>query len=116
MGIERFSYRNSGNRTIGFCEIYICEVEGRIKVIVTELPDNPGMSICNAFEDLFVQVCEFYDLPPDKVDWMEHWPAWTAAEGGYDRPKEEYCKVEFDLENNRATNPRWIHITPVVVE
>ena len=105
--MERFSYRNSGNRTIGFCEVGITTVEGKMRVTVKELPDNPGMSICNAFEDLFTQVCDLFELPPDEVEWVEHWPAWTAKEGGYNRPEEDWHRVEFDLVNGRATNPRW---------
>ncbi|MCT7957296.1 hypothetical protein [Laspinema palackyanum] len=101
--MEKFSYRNSA---IGFCEVGITKVEGKMRVTVKELPDNPGMSIGNA-EDVFMQVCNLFELPPDEVEWVEHWPAWTASQKRCDRPEEDWHRVEFDLVDGRATNPRW---------
>lgn len=111
--VERFSYKNSANRAIGFCEISICHFPNKTNVIVTEIPDNPGMSICNAFEDLFIQVCEFYNLDKTRVNWFEHWPKWSREEGGYDRDVEEWHQVLFKLEDGRAVNPAWKSITLV---
>jgi hypothetical protein len=63
----------------------------------TELPDNPGMSICNAFEDLFLQVVEAYNLDPELIMWIEHWEIWKVSEGApYDREEEDWHRVEFD--------------------
>jgi hypothetical protein len=103
--IERFSYRNSANKSVGFCEISICHFPNKINVIVSEIPDNPGMSICNAFEDLFVQVCKFYELDPARVQWFEHWPKLSQKD------VEEWHQVLFKLENGRAVNPVWKSIT-----
>ncbi len=113
MHIERFSYKNSGNRAIGFCEISVCRFHDKTNVIVTEIPDNPGMSICNAFEDLFVQVCKFYDLDPSRVRWFEHWPKWTAEQGGYEREEEDWHQVDFELIDGRPVNARWRAIAMV---
>ena len=105
--MERFSYRNSGNRTIEFCEVGISRVEGKMRVTLKELSNYLAMSICDELDDVFMQVCNLLELPPDEVEWVEHWPAWTAKEGGYNRPEEDWYRVEFDLVHGRAINPRW---------
>lgn len=99
---ERFSYRT--NCMIGFCYIAIHKKGDTVTVIVTEIPDNPGVSICDAFEDLFVQVCKFFNLDPNKVNWVEHWPAWIE-ENGYNRPDDNWYEVEFEWLGNCAVNP-----------
>lgn len=111
--LRRFSYKNSANRIISFCEISIWCFADKVNVVVRELPDNPGMSICNAFEDLFVQVCQFYNLDPSQVQWFENWPKWTKEQGGYKREKESWYQVNFELVNNQAINPIWEEIEVV---
>lgn len=102
----RFSYRNSSNRFIGYCYLeFIDNI-----VIVTEPPQNPGMSICNAFEELFVEVCRFFKLNPQEIVWIEHWPAWSEEEGGYERKQAEYSLVKFSFRGNSAYNPQWIYL------
>lgn len=99
--IERFSYRNQENKTLGFYDISICEVGNHLNVIASEIPDNPGMTIREAFEGLFLQVCEFYKLDPKRVNWFEHCPKNSDS-------KEIWHEVLFELdENNHAINPVW---------
>lgn len=104
---SRFSYRNSANRFIGICDVEILNDNNLTIVIVTEPFDNPGMSICNAFEDLFCQVCKTFNLNYPKVIWIEHWPRETLPTLLKD---DEWNLVEFDLRNNQAENPTWKYL------
>ena len=113
---ETFSYRVRANRIEAECGIEIYRGKSDL-VIITELPNNPGMSICNAFEDLFLQVVAAYGLNPEKLLWIEHWEAWKTSEGApYDREEEEWSRVDFDWDGRRASNPRWLCISQSFVE
>ncbi|MBE9170866.1 hypothetical protein IQ238_26255 [Pleurocapsales cyanobacterium LEGE 06147] len=112
-----FSYKVRSNRCPAKCGVEVTLCKKSAVVVVTELPNNPGMSICNGFEDLFLQVCEFYKLDPASVLWIEHWGVWNYKEGApYDRDEEEWCKVEFDWDGKSARNPRWMPVTASFVE
>ena len=54
------------------------------KVIATELPDNPGMSITNAAASIAMQVCQYYEIPLDRLIWIEHYPKEPNHEETYD--------------------------------
>jgi hypothetical protein len=113
---EIFSYRVSSNRVEAQCTIEIYRGKSDL-IIVSELPNNPGMSICNAFEELFLQVVKAYDLRPEKLLWIEHWEAWKVTDGApYDREEEEWSKVIFDWDGRRASNPRWQYVSQTFVE
>ncbi|MGH2416468.1 MAG: hypothetical protein ACRDEA_22800, partial [Microcystaceae cyanobacterium] len=74
--MDIFTYIPSSNRFPARCSLEVYRGNNSAVVIVTELPDNEGMSICNAFEDLIVQVVKAYDLDPANLLWIEHWEAW----------------------------------------
>jgi hypothetical protein len=110
--MEKFKYKVRANRYVAECGLEIHRGKNSTIVIITELPDNPGMSICNAFEDLFLQVVEAYNLDPERIMWIEHWEIWKVSEGApYDREEEDWHRVEFDWDGDRATNPRWSFVT-----
>ncbi|MEW6687150.1 MAG: hypothetical protein AB1393_13265 [Candidatus Edwardsbacteria bacterium] len=46
-------------------------------VTLTELPDNPGTSITDAVEIVATEVYRrvLGDVPPNKIEWIEHYPA-----------------------------------------
>lgn len=101
-------YTNSANKAKGNCHV---EIPAPNVAIVSETPNNTGMSVCNAFEDLVPQVCEVFGLCLDHLIWIEHWGKWSVAEGApYDRDEEEYTQVLFDIESGRACNPRWRYL------
>jgi len=113
---EIFNYRVSSNKIEARCSIEIYRGKSDL-AIVTELSNNPGNSICNAFEELFLQVVKGYDLRPDKLLWIEHWGVWKVSEGAdYDREEEEWVKVIFDWDGRRACNPRWQYVSQTFVE
>lgn len=54
---------------------------------------------------------------PASVLWIERWEAWKTSSGApYDREEEDYSKVEFDWDGQKATNPRWLYVTRSFVE
>jgi hypothetical protein len=115
--MDIFSYKVKSNRMLAKCGVEIYQGKKSAIVVVTELPDNSGMSICNAFEDLFLQVCEFYKLNPSSVLWIEHWGVWKYKEGApYDRESEEWHKVEFNWNGEFVSRPHWINVTASFVE
>jgi hypothetical protein len=81
-----------------------------LKVIVSELPANPGMSVCTAFEILARKICLEFEIDPQKMVYLEHWGKWTAQEGGYNRESEEYALVEFQVIDNRPYRPNWRYL------
>lgn len=106
--MDVFDFKVSSNRCLARCGVDVYQGRESSVVVVTELPDNPGMSICNAFEDLFPQVCRKYALNPEKVLWIEYWGRWRVADGApYDRKEEEWLKVYFQWDGNRVRDPKW---------
>lgn len=69
------SYRPWGQGIEARCRARIFRREdGRAAVIVTELPDNPGMSVTNAAEWIATTLLHRYDLDPNDTIWIEHYP------------------------------------------
>lgn len=115
--MDIFNYRVSSNHCPARCGIEIHRGKGGAVAIVTELPDNPGMSVCNAFENLFLQVVEAYDLDPERLVWVEHWEAWKSSEGmPYDREGEDWHLVKFRWTGTRACGARWVPVSESFVK
>lgn len=85
-----------------FCRL---RVNGWV-AISTELP-NSGKSITNPAEELAEQVCQYYEIPPAQLIWIEHYPAESLA-------GEEFSLVSFSLERSRLVKPRWQEIPKAV--
>lgn len=48
--------------------------DGRVVVIATELPDNPGVSITNFAEELATIACLRFGIETERLVWIEHYP------------------------------------------
>ncbi len=98
--VSPFPFRVSANRIEAHCGIKIhCHPNELAVVVVTELPDNPGMSICNAFEDLLPRICCHFQLNPRQIEYFEYWEKWDVAKGHpYNRDREEWHRVSFDVD------------------
>jgi hypothetical protein len=80
--------------------------DGRVVIVCIQTPGNPGKSITNCVETLAMQVCERFDIPADRLVWIEH----------YDRrPTEEWMVVNFRTRPPRGpfATPTW---TPMTAE
>ena len=53
--------------------------DGRTAVIATEVADNPGTSVTNAFELLATDVCAWFAIDPRRLVWIEHYGYPAAA-------------------------------------
>ena len=115
--MDTFNYRVRFNNCPAKCKIEVYRGQHSALVIATELPDNPGTSVCNAFEDLILQVSQAYNLDPARLLWIEHWEDWDESRGApYDREEDEWSRVKFDWDGEKATNPRWLYVSQSFVE
>lgn len=48
--------------------------DGRVVIVATELPDNPGTSVTNAVEILVLAVCQTFRIEAQNLVWVEHYP------------------------------------------
>jgi hypothetical protein len=68
----RYNYK--GFRGCDSC----CDIEvqrrndGKYVFVVTEVPDNPGISVTNCAEHLATAMRKEYRLKPEDVIWIEH--------------------------------------------
>lgn len=82
---ELFAYK-ARNGKDGVCLIERIDLpDERIVVACIEIAGNPGCSITNSMEDLCFQVGERFDIPADRLVWLEH----------YDYYPREWHKVIF---------------------
>jgi hypothetical protein len=93
------------------CGLSILRVAGRVWVIFTELPDNPGTSVTNRIEHLASEVYRRF-LPnqaPEAIRWAECYPARDNVPGTLDEVTLAWNGKEF-------TNPKWRrmhHVSPI---
>lgn len=70
---EFFAYKTA-NRIDGVCLIERIDLpDGRVVILCIETAGNPGNSITNCVEELCFQICERFEIPPDRLVWLEHY-------------------------------------------
>lgn len=100
---EMFAYKASSD---GICLIERIDLpDERIVIACIQLAGNPGQSITNAVELICFQVCERFEIPPDKLVWLEHYDDYGEA---------EWHRVEFSSIPPMGwfTCPSWNPMTP----
>jgi hypothetical protein len=71
----RFEYAGLHGRPAA-CGLRIIPLaDGRTAVVCIELSDKPGVSVTNFAEDLATIVCKGWRIDPEKLVWIEHYPA-----------------------------------------
>lgn len=99
-----FAYKAS-NGADGVCLIERIDLpDGRIVIVCIETAGNPGISITNCVEELCFQVCERFEIPPDRLVWLEH----------YDYPEDdEWSMVTFVRRppSRPFEDPKWTTMT-----
>ena len=85
--------------------------DGRVVVICTELPDNPGTSITNFAEDLAGLVCTDYGIKPEQLVWIEHYPPDESKHGlRHGKPSWDIVAFTVALSDGRRAAfecPQW---------
>ena len=87
------------------CWIRIFSKDLAYIVIATELPDNPGTSITNTAAALATSVAIEFDIEPERLVWIEHYPARPDADHD-----ETYDLVTFTWDGLRFSEPQWKHL------
>jgi len=104
---EFFAYK-SGNRCDGVCLVERIDLpDGRIVIACIETAGNPGNSITNNVEMLCFQVCERFDIPAERLVWLEHYD--------YDEDA-EWSMVTFQRRppEHPFEDPRWTTMNPEI--
>lgn len=104
-------YRNPVLHTPARCGLRLLQSDAGALVILTELPDNPGMSVTNASEEIASLVATRYDLDPASTTWIEHYP----PRPGIDRA-ETYDEITYTWTGRTASAPHWRRIAGETVE
>lgn len=102
---ELFAYK-ADNGADGVCLIERIDLpDERIVIACIEIAGNPGRSITNSVENLCFQVCERFDIPAERLVWLEHYD--------YHEPA-EWDIVTFARHPPDAlfANPKWTELTP----
>src|SRR5687767_2077264 len=98
------------------CRVRIySERDGPRTAILTELPENTGMSITNASEEIATMLAARWQLDPKTTAWVEHYPpeAWREEE----RRDETFDEIHYTWDSNKtADTPRWRRLTIEEVE
>lgn len=68
---ELYAYK-ARNGADGICAIERIDLpDGRIVIVCTQVPGNPGQSITNAAEYICEEICERFSLNFDQIVWLE---------------------------------------------
>ena len=106
---ELFAYKAS-NRKDGICLVERIDLpDGRIVMAIVQVAGNPGNSITNTVETICYQLCERFELPLDRVVWLEHYD---------DYLDDEWSIVTFRREppDRPFEDPKWEPMTPELWE
>ncbi len=101
-----FAYKAS-NGCDGVCLVERIDLpDGRIAIVLVQTEGNPGQSITNSIESVCFQVCERFQLPAERVVWIEHYDV-----GGMSK---EWHLVRFERQppDHPFENPSWTRVTP----
>jgi len=88
-------------------------------VVMSETPDNPGMSITNAVELVATRVWTLLGCPPiENVTFFEHYPQiFTPIRRGKPmEAAETFDRVGFDVQNRALLRPLWFYGQKALVE
>jgi hypothetical protein len=88
---------------------------GQTVVLVTELDDNPGISVTNMAERLAAEVARTFDLSLDTLLWIEHYPARQGL-SGCPELQETFDLVTFTRTSHGLQHPEWRRLSQAQVE
>ena len=66
-------YTHPTTRARAHCGLHIYDTDAGPVVILTEVADNPGISVTNTAEELATQIAAMYLLDPTTTTWIEHY-------------------------------------------
>jgi hypothetical protein len=102
------------------CRLRVYNHNGKFVFLLTELPDNPGMSVTNAIDIIATKLLAEYMISPHEAAFIEHYPADAS------RPQDTYDYVSLNFQQRAvfnshnypwfAENPTWRRMTIEEVE
>jgi hypothetical protein len=102
---DYFAYKAGGGAD-GVCLIERIDLpDGRIVIACIQTAGNPGASITNCVEDICFQVCVRFNVPAERLVWLEH----------YDfNPENEWNVVTFEKKPPEGPfqDPTWTSVSP----
>ncbi len=75
--MDTFTFHGNWN-CAAKCGLDIKRLENKTAIVMlTELPDNPGTSVTNAYERVATIIRQTWlpDIAPEDIVWVEHYPA-----------------------------------------
>ncbi|MGC2236176.1 MAG: hypothetical protein WA584_08445 [Pyrinomonadaceae bacterium] len=103
---QLFAYK-SANRFDGICRIERINLSNDYIVVICEQIDgNPGQSVTNAIEYIAFQLCDQFNINPQKLILIEHYDTWFCNENEWNLVRFEKMPPDFAFEN-----PTWQPIT-----
>lgn len=98
------------------CDLDIFMMGDRAVVVATEREEDPasGISVSNGADTIATIVMQKYDLDPDAITWIEHYP--EKRMGSIYRMGETYDLVRFRFKGNRFVSPSWDRIDSIGAE
>ena len=91
------------------CGLEVLNHQGFTLVIVTELDDNPGVSVTNFAEHLATQVCRDFKVDPMKLVWVEYYP--EVGKRPYLFPAHwDTATFEFNIPGGHIRRPVWARV------
>jgi len=96
------------------CGIDIEKKKDHCVVMLTELDDNTGTSITNAYEQLATEIYNAKlksEYTPQQILWVEHYPD-RGHSGGSPMFEESFAEVTMRWDGHKFSTPQWIHIRP----
>jgi hypothetical protein len=108
--------KDSGDRAR--CLVRIWDTGESGVVMLTELPDNPGMSVTNACEDIATRIVQDFGINPQRTRFIEHYPEEKTTHHGIEHVrKETFDEIFFTWDNrSRADEPHWKPLAKEEVE
>lgn len=101
------------------CRLRIYVHNQQTVVLLTELPDNPGMSVTNWAAELATDIATRYKLDPNKTIWIEHYPAGAERSATFDQVRFAWGKPAKLWQQQyalAADTPYWQRLTLEEVE
>jgi hypothetical protein len=104
-----YHYKPQGAGIEAHCRLRVFQVGITTAFMLTELPENRGMSVTNFAHGLATLLLDEYGVAPNDASWLEHYPADAA------RPQDTFDVIEFSWTRTndvwRASNPQWRRVT-----
>ncbi len=86
-----------------------------IIVVVSDIPDNK-MSVRSCAGHIATMVTKEFNINPQRMLWIEYYPALTYGKPEVHTIPEKYDTVEFTWKEGKAIHPKWRPLKPPILD